>query len=144
MARPLKLGCAANPCSSCPYRKDTPAGVWSAEEYMKLPGWDDPHEYPGLFMCHHSTTSPQRRVCRGWLEVHSENIGVRLAQYVQIDLGGARNRRPTKIPLYESGAAACVAGLKGVKRPGLKARAMIDKLARARAIAARHTSTKEQ
>ena len=119
------LGCAANPCSSCPYRKDTPPGVWAAEEYEKLPAWDDPLRLDaGVFLCH---KGDRKLVCRGWLEVHHENIGVRLALLRNIiDLGA--HREPTKVPLYKSGRAACAAGLRGVKRPSKKACEVIVKL----------------
>ena len=120
---PKTLGCAANPCSSCPYRKDTPAGVWAAEEYKKLPEWDKPMTL-GVFMCHQGN---RRLACRGWLEVHHENIGVRLAlMRGAIDLG--KHPEPTKVPLYKSGAEACKAGLKGVHRPSRKAQEVIVKL----------------
>lgn len=124
-----KLACAANPCASCPYAKTTPPGVWDASEYRKLPAWDEPMNYPGLFLCHHSNLGGRESVCRGWLEVHSNNIGVRLAMAMRIDL---KHREPTKVPLYASGAAACRAGLRGVRKPSPKAKAICQKLTRAR------------
>lgn len=123
MSKPL--GCAPNPCDSCPYRKDTPAGVWAASEYRKLPAWDDPTQMDaGTFLCHNGN---RELACRGWLEVHHENLGVRLALMTgRIDLGN--HTKPTTVPLYKSGAEACRAGLKGVKRPSRKAQAVITKL----------------
>lgn len=119
------LGCAPNPCDSCPYRKDTPPGVWAAAEYRKLPAWDDPMQMKaGVFLCHNGD---RKLACRGWLEVHHENLGVRLALMTgRIDLG--KHSKPTKVLLYKSGAEACDAGLKGVKRPGKKAKDVIVKL----------------
>lgn len=125
-----KLACAPNPCPSCPYRKDTPSGVWSEEEYNKLPGYDNPMEYPGLFLCHHSTTADKDMVCRGWLEVHHENIGVRIAMLTKIEMDNYKI--PTKVKLFKSGAEACEFGLKNVNKPSAAARKMIDKLREAR------------
>jgi hypothetical protein len=34
-ARPRKT-----PCSTCPYRRDAPSGLWAASEYDLLPGLD--------------------------------------------------------------------------------------------------------
>lgn len=125
-----KLACHPNPCSSCPYRKDTPSGVWAREEYLKLPRYDDPNTFAGVFLCHHSTTSQQDTVCRGWVEVHERNLGVRLTMF-RIDWDKA-GREPTKVPLYRSGAEACRAGLRGVRRPSKAAREMSQKLLKAR------------
>ena len=45
---------AKRPCGSCPYRRDAPSGIWSREEYEKLPEYDKPTAYqpPQVFMCH--------------------------------------------------------------------------------------------
>lgn len=111
-----------HPCGSCPYRKDTPSGVWHPEEYAKLPAWDDPMELSaGVFLCH----SKKESACRGWFEVHHENIGVRIAAATRLTVN---RREPTTIPLYASGAEACKAGLRGVKRPKADARKMIATL----------------
>lgn len=127
-----KLACAQNPCASCPYRKDTPAGVWSAEEYKKLPAWDEQAYMGGVFLCHHSATAKRDSVCRGWLEVHHRNFSVRLG-YSRID--PTNLKEPTDVPLYSSGAEACRAGLRGVRKPTKAAILTINKLTRARELA---------
>lgn len=30
------MKCRTEPCETCPYRRDVPSGVWSADEYRKL------------------------------------------------------------------------------------------------------------
>lgn len=117
-----KLNCHPDPCLTCPYRRDTPAGVWHAAEYMKLPAWDDEQAFAGVFLCH----TDQSAVCRGWMEVHQDNLHVRLTM-TKIEWD-ERNKEPTKVPLYESGGEACLMGLAGVERPGAEARAAIMKL----------------
>lgn len=60
------------PCGTCPYRRDVPSGVWAAEEYDKLPGYDGdvPDQLRagamGLFMCHQRDGC----LCGGWLMAH--------------------------------------------------------------------------
>jgi hypothetical protein len=34
------LKCGNSPCSSCPYKRDTPPGIWAEHEYEKLPAYD--------------------------------------------------------------------------------------------------------
>lgn len=126
MPTPAPIPCHANPCSSCPYRKDTPPGVWAREEYEKLPQYDAEFSMPGIFLRHYSTASASLSVCRGWLEVHCNNIGVRMAQVTGKIV--VEDRTPTKFPLYDTGAEACRAGLRGICRPSKKALAMISKL----------------
>lgn len=60
------------PCGSCPYRKDVPSGVWSRDEYEKLPQYDGDTGQQfmagavGVFMCHQRDGC----VCGGWLVTH--------------------------------------------------------------------------
>lgn len=61
------------PCQFCPYRRDVPSGVWSEEEYAKLPPYDRPtYAQPTrLFRCHvHDRDSDQATVCGGWAGCH--------------------------------------------------------------------------
>lgn len=83
----------------------------------------------GIFLCHHSRLGDREMACRGWLEVHHENIGVRLALATRLTVN---RQEPPDVPLYKSGAEACRAGLRGVKRPGKAAREMIGKLTKAK------------
>ena len=116
------LNCAPNPCNSCPYRKDTPPGIWAREEYDKLPAWDDKMSFAGVFHCHNAPDA----VCRGWLEVHQDNLSVRLTTF-RINWDDS-NSQPTKVALYASGEEARRAGIKGIKRPSLRARLKIGQI----------------
>jgi hypothetical protein len=129
-----------DPCDSCPYRRDTPPGVWDRSEYEKLPTWDTDgnltHEQTleqissGIFLCHQfDPNAKQPTLCRGWLEVHQNNLAVRMVMF-RTDFRG--HNEPTKIPLYQSGAEACKAGLKGVRKPSTPAKIVIEKITRKR------------
>ena len=72
------------PCANCPWRRDTPAGEFTAERYEALratagqPGGEAPIGAP-LFACHKSVEGSEE-VCAGWLAVAGgEHLGVRLA-----------------------------------------------------------------
>jgi Family of unknown function (DUF6283) len=121
------LAVAKNPCSTCPYRKDTPPGVWSADEYEKLRLYDEPEfdpDYPeamrlpefAAFLCHHSLTQPGDTLCRGWLTVHSDSVAVRLTvakgavTWDQVDA-------PVTVELYASGNEAADAGEVAIEAP---------------------------
>lgn len=119
-----ELQCLPNPCSTCPYRRDTPPGVWAREEYEKLPAFDEQWTV-STFLCHNGA-KPNNTVCRGWLEVHDQNIGVRMASFKIV--WTAANKRPTSVPLYASGKQARDFGLRGIGKPSTKARAAIAKL----------------
>lgn len=81
-----------------------------------------------IFMCHSANLAGKKQACRGWMEVHSDNKGVRLNIMRKIEHNGI----PTKVPLYDSGDEARRAGLRGVRRPSRKAREAATKLVRAR------------
>lgn len=104
-----KLACHRDPCPTCPYVRTTPPGVWHPTEYAKLPAWDDPMAMSGTFLCH----SDPGAVCRGWMEVHHENLSVRIAQMTTIEM--PKPYRPTAAPLYSSGHEAMLAGMRGVR-----------------------------
>lgn len=63
-----RLHVAPRTCSTCPYRRDTPPGIWDAAEYRKLPAYDqDPPAIPdGIveFHCHQEHVSGVPTVCR--------------------------------------------------------------------------------
>lgn len=104
-------------CSTCPYRRDTPPGVWAPEEYEKLRSFDrEPSEDLDClrtFHCHQGTVTGTLTVCRGWLDVHQDSVAVRLAA-----MNGAIAMED--IPdehdalYYASGNEAADAGLAGV------------------------------
>lgn len=131
MAKPLKV--EARPCSTCPYRRDVPSGLWAEHEYEKLPAYDDGGSPPalGIFLCHHSGLGKEETVCRGWLTVAAESPAARLATLT----GAVTNEQrfaPVDVPLYSSGAEAAEAGLAEIADPGPQARVMIDRLGRKR------------
>lgn len=70
---------AGNPCGSCPYRRDAPAGLWHPEELSLLIDYDaETWEQPrSLFLCHQENG----RICSGWAGCHpmEHNLGARLA-----------------------------------------------------------------
>jgi hypothetical protein len=137
MSEPLYL--APAPCTTCPYRRDVPAGIWAREEYLKLPGYDrQPFggvESLATFHCHQEPEIGKPTVCRGWLSVHADSVAVRIARFQ----GLITKEDMATIPihaepnLYSTGADACRAGLKGVRRPGKKARSAIEKLKKRKA-----------
>lgn len=116
-----------NPCSTCPYRKDTAPGIWDREEYEKLPAYDEQWGGGGVFLCHNGGPKEDNNtLCRGWTEVHHRNITVRLA-CSKTDFN-EHNSKLTKVPLYSSGREAMRAGLRGINRPSAKAKSEIEKL----------------
>jgi hypothetical protein len=123
-ATPLHV--AACPCTSCPYRRDTPPGVWHAEEYAKLPLYDTNEEL-ATFLCHHSPASGVDTACRGWLTVHCESVAVRLAM-LRGTVTPDQVYAEVKEPLYASGAEAAAAGVAGIKTPGREAKKVIKRL----------------
>lgn len=127
-------GPASAPCGSCPYRRDVPSGVWSEEEYAKLPPYDGPtwEQPPAVFMCHQQ----DGRICAGWAGCHDmyESMGLRLAVsfgMTEADYQATLDyESPT--PLFESGAAAAAHGRAEVEAPGEAAGRVIARLLRRR------------
>lgn len=115
------------PCGTCPYRVDVPAGIWAAEEYLKLPGYDgDTIEQViagsiRLFFCHQN----DGHLCAGWVGCHDMDHSFALR---------VNEVHPTTfdyvspIPLFGSGLAAAEHGLSGIDNPDRRARAAIAKL----------------
>lgn len=122
---------ARTPCYSCPYRRDVPSGVWSSEEYEKLPRYDAPtHDQPvGAFFCHQQ----DGRLCAGWVGCHDmeESLGLRLAvafgHVSEVDAEAALNYE-SPVPLFESGAAASEHGLRDIEAPGPEAQRIATRL----------------
>jgi hypothetical protein len=123
------------PCPSCPYRKDVPSGVWAAEEYDKLPTYDNdtPSQPLGAFYCHLS----DNRLCSGWVGCHdmSQSLGLRMAatfgHLSPADVDAALDYS-SPVELFESGAAAAEHGRRRITTPGAETREVIDKLTRRR------------
>lgn len=124
---------AKNPCGSCPYRRDVPAGVWAEEEYAKLPPYDEetasqPHR---LFLCHQQDGS----ICAGWAGCHDmdSNLAARIAaatHHIDASVHDALLDYTTEVPLFASGAEAAAHGRSGIEEPDEKARRTIDKVKR--------------
>ncbi len=127
----MTLDCAKAPCKSCPYRQDVPSGVWSADEYEKLPAFDgdigDQLAKGGttLFMCHRK----DGKLCAGWIGTHgADNL-------FAMRLNGARVRPAvwdykSPVPLFLSGQAACDHGKRDIDAVGPAADRMIRRLLR--------------
>jgi hypothetical protein len=127
---------APAPCGSCPYRRDVPSGVWSAEEYAKLPLFDrpTPEQPPSVFMCHQQ----DGRLCAGWTAVHDmdNSLGLRIAAGFGLLANGvmeAARRYATSTPLFSSGREAAEHGMAEINSPGIKARRLVAKLGRKQA-----------
>lgn len=127
MTKPIDV--AKEPCSSCPYRRDVPSGLWHRSEYKKLPEYDEGAEPPSiaLFLCHQTNATGRETVCRGWLSVHRNSIAVRLA-LMQGNVTEKQVRARVATELHESGDAACAAGLLRIRRPGKDAEVLREKL----------------
>lgn len=129
---------AKNPCGSCPYRRDVPSGVWSDEEYAKLPHYDNetPFQPPAIFLCHQQ----DGRVCAGWAGCHDmgENLGVRVASAVGIltlDIVELLLDYSTPVELFKSGAEAAAHGRRDIKNPSEKACATVAKIEKRQEVA---------
>ncbi len=129
---PAKIGCSPIPCGSCPYRRDVPSGVWSPEEYAKLPAYDaETFAQPAkLFMCHQQNNS----LCTGWVQSHANRdhrfdlLALRFSRTIDdAEVSKVALSEPL-VPLFRSGAAAARHGLKACKRPGPRARKIIDNI----------------
>lgn len=132
---------AANPCGSCPYRRDCPSGVWAAHEYEKLKGYDaeTPYQPSRLFQCHQNELdSDQARLCAGWVGCHGNDLlALRLAaSFKTMDHEElvATLEYETGVPLFNSGAEAAEHGIRDIEYPSAKAERVIDKVATRRGI----------
>jgi len=114
------------PCTSCPYRKDHPSGVWDKSEYEKLRDYDS-NAAIGIFLCHQTNAHGLETLCRGWVSVHCDSVAVRLA----VVTGKIEPEEPYRncgVPLHESGNAAGDAGERNLNRPTVKAMGMVGRL----------------
>ena len=144
----MKLHVASSPCTSCPYRRDTPPGIWHPEEYAKLERFDDDTKHPGgqeiaTFLCHNSPITDRPTVCRGWLTVHRESVAARLAEIIGQVTGDERYASVAE-PLYSSGREAAAAGMRGVDRPERQAVEVIKKIERMRSKQRKRKTAKQR
>ena len=130
MTEPLHVPKRA--CSTCPYRRDTPPGVWEAAEYEKLRAFAAaPQTAEDLrgFLCHQTHATGVRTVCRGWLSVHRHHVAVRLFM-ARGELRYGDVPTEDEPEYYATGTEACEAGLAGIENPSEEARVAITKLVR--------------
>lgn len=132
-------GPAPQPCQSCPYRADAPSGIWAAEEYAKLVGYDadTASQPPNLFLCHQTDADdPRARLCAGWVGCHGDQLlSLRLAASrgdLEPATAEAAFSYTTSTLLFESGTAAALHGIRDIPAPSTSARHAIDKIARRR------------
>lgn len=112
---------APRACITCPYRLDTPSGVWSADEYQKLPAYDLPTgEQPtAVFLCHQH----DGRACAGWAGCHDGDglLALRLVGFrpeLSPATAAAIRDYRSPVPLHSSGQAAAAHGLADLCTPG--------------------------
>lgn len=118
------------PCAACPYRRDVPSGVWSVEDYDKLPPYDAPTaDQPyEAFGCH---ATPEH-LCHGWAVVHTSRghaydlISLRLAAAI----GGEVAIPEPTVPLFASGAEAATHGKADIAEPSEAAIEVVERLTR--------------
>lgn len=124
------LAVRKRPCSSCPYRRDVPSGIWTAEEYAKLPAYDGPTwaQPAGLFHCH----SAQEQICAGWAGCHDMTESL-AARFHARDIDPAVFEYTSPVPLFASGAEAAEHGMRDLDQPGEGARRKIAGLLRQQA-----------
>jgi hypothetical protein len=119
-----EVAIAAAPCSTCPYRRDVPSGIWAASEYQKLPRYDQETfmQPQAAFFCHKQTGD----LCAGWVGCHdmSDNLGLRLAvagDRISADTFDAALDYVSPVELFSSGQAACEHGLADIENPSEQA-----------------------
>ena len=118
----MALGPAARPCGSCPYRRDVPSGVWHAEEYAKLPLYDQPtYDQPeAAFFCHQQ----DGHLCAGWVGCHdtTQLLALRLPFHgLSEEELDKTHEYVSPVPLFESGKDAAVHGIREYDNPGPRA-----------------------
>lgn len=116
------LGPRRRPCSSCPYRRDAPSGLWARNEYERLLRYDGTTGEQaeqgafGPFLCHHD----DGHLCAGWVGCHDmyESLAIRLAQVngLVLDLDAIFAYR-SPVPLFASGREAAEHGLRDLDAP---------------------------
>lgn len=122
-----------SPCSSCPYRRDVPSGIWAASEYEKLPPYDgETWEQAeagatGLFFCHRTPDF----LCAGWTGCHDmdDNLAMRLHARRQ-DVNPEVYDYVSPVPLFATGAEAAAHGLRDLSEPNDTAQAKVRQLER--------------
>lgn len=105
------------PCRACPYRRDVPSGVWSANEYAKLEDYDrETGAQPmASFACH----ATPKRLCAGWATCHGYSL---LALRFESLINRKRVEIPKEtVPLFTSGKEAADHGRRDIENPSPEA-----------------------
>lgn len=127
----VKAPCAV-PCVDCPYRKDSPSGLWSADMYDMLPLYDlTPAEGQPLkaFMCHEQNG----HLCAGWIGCHGADdlIGMQMLA-IQDDIDMTEYRKAQehqpRVPLFESGKEAAEHGKRDIDNPSERTQRRVEAL----------------
>ena len=126
-----------NPCGSCPYRCDSPSGLWSRDHYELLPEFDKPtHEQPmNPFGCHQNNG----HLCAGWVATHDmeQSLGLRTwlsFKQITIEVVDACLNYSTTVPLFKSGQEAMEHGLREFAEPSERTKKIAAKLVKRGAV----------
>lgn len=114
-------------CASCPYREDSPSGIWAEEEYNRLPAYDAEtgDQPPRPFHCHQA----DGRLCSGWVATHGPHnllavrVGVAMGTIDPIVFD-----YETSVPVFESGQAARDHGVRDIQAPSERAVMQAEKI----------------
>jgi hypothetical protein len=128
------IGPRRAPCATCPYRRDVPSGIWTANEYDKLPVYDRDIASQAMagafsaFFCH----TQDGNLCAGWVGCHDmhETLAIRAGRS-DLDLDVILNYQ-SPVPLFASGAEAAEHGKRDIERPGSVAQRKIVQLLKQR------------
>ena len=131
MARAFKQ--RKKPCPACPYVKATPSGIWHADEYEKLRGYDDDpakavSQSLAIFGCHH-TTGKTDIICQGWLDCHGAEdlLAVRLG-FITGSMPHSLDYEPSGVEVWGSGNEAADNGEREIEDPTDEAAQIIQSL----------------
>jgi hypothetical protein len=124
---PIKNTCGEQPCPTCPYRKDTPKGVWALDHYEALLAYDGEigeQAEKGAFVsfgCHYDNGN----LCRGWIDAHGANnlLALRLNP-LRSPVG------PPLVEVYGSGREVLEANLPHMLAPNAEAKKAMRKIKR--------------
>lgn len=126
------------PCSSCPFRRDCPSGLWAAAEYGSLAAYvGDTGQQAmagavGVLRCHQG----RDELCAGWCAVHGndESLALRMAAAAGLADPDEVRDYTTDVPLFSSGAEAAEHGKRDIRHPSAAARAAGAKIGRVRSL----------
>ena len=109
-----------------------PSGIWSQDEYDKLPDYDGEivdqllKGALAMFMCHQR----DGHLCAGWVAAHDAKhlLAFRMAPMRKEKIDPAIWDYKTDVPVFSSGAKARTHGMKDIDEPGPKAQRLMGKL----------------